>query len=194
MASAIVPGPSSIFLLTIIQCLPADINALCGAEESMSTKADFSADEWDLLRTSPMMAGLLVVLASPSGPIGLVQESTAMGKMILDAATSAQTPLLKALAEDMKSTMTIPKAPAGATSAGVQDAAIEILRRTSNLLDEKATPEEAAEVKQWLAKVAEATAEAAKEGGFLGFGGTLVSDEEKAAMAKVGSTLGIAAA
>ncbi len=160
----------------------------------MSTKADFSADEWDLLRSSPMMAGLLVVVASPSGPIGLVQESTAMGKMILDAATSAQTPLLRALAEDMKSTMTIPKAPAGATSAAVQDAATEILRRTSNLLDEKAAPEEATEVKQWLAKVAEATAEAAKEGGFLGFGGTLVSDEEKAAVAKVGSTLGIAAA
>ncbi|MGC1298260.1 MAG: hypothetical protein WA869_24805 [Alloacidobacterium sp.] len=160
----------------------------------MSTKADFSADEWDLLRSSPMMAGLLVVVASPSGPIGLVQESTAMGKMILDAATSAQTPLLRALAEDMKSTMTIPKAPAGATSAAVQDAATEILRRTSNLLDEKAAPEEATEVKQWLAKVAEATAEAAKEGGFLGFGGTLVSDEEKAAAAKVGSTLGIAAA
>ena len=160
----------------------------------MSTKADFSADEWDLLRTSPMMAGLLVVTASPSGPVGLVQESAAMSRMILDAANSAQTPLLKALAEDMKSTMTIPKAPSGATTAAVQDAATEILRRTSNLLGEKATPEEATEVKQWLAKVAEATAEATKEGGFLGFGGTLVSEEEKAAVARVGSTLGIAPA
>jgi len=141
-----------------------------------------------------MMAGLLVVTASPSGPVGLLQESAAMSRMILEAANSAQTPLLKALAEDMKSTMTIPKAPPGATTAAVQDAATEILRRTSNLLGEKATPEEATEVKQWLAKVAEATAEATKEGGFLGFGGTLVSEEEKAAVARVGSTLGIAAA
>jgi len=117
-----------------------------------------------------------------------------MSRMILEAANSAQTPLLKALAEDMKSTMTIPKAPPGATTAAVQDAATEILRRTSNLLGEKATTEEATEVKQWLAKVAEATAEATKEGGFLGFGGTLVSEEEKAAVARVGSTLGIAAA
>jgi hypothetical protein len=51
----------------------------------MSTKADFSTDEWDLLRTSPMMAGLLVIVASPSGPVGLVQESAAMGRMILEA-------------------------------------------------------------------------------------------------------------
>jgi hypothetical protein len=141
-----------------------------------------------------MMAGLLVMAASPSGPVGLLQESAAMGKMILEAASSAQTPLLKALTEDMKSSISIPKPPSGATPTAIQDAATEILRRTSELLGKKATPEEATEVKQWLTKVAQATAEATKEGGFLGIGGTLVSEEEKAAVAKVGSTLGIAAA
>jgi len=160
----------------------------------MSTKTDFSADEWDLLRSAPMMAGILVVSASPSGPIGLVQESAAVSKMILGAAGSAQTPLLKALAEDMKTSMSIPKPPAGATVAAIQGAATEILRRTSELLGRKATPEEATEVKQWLARVAQSTAEATKEGGFLGFGGTLVSEEEKVAVGKVSSTLGIAAA
>ena len=159
----------------------------------MSTKADFSADEWDLLRTSPMMAGLLVIAASPSGPIGLVQESAAMGRMILEAANTAQTPLLKSLADDTKSTMSFTKTPMGATPAAIQQAATEILRRTSELLGTKATPEEATEVKQWLTKVAQATAEAAREGGFLGFGGTLVSEEEKAAIATVSSTLGLAA-
>ncbi|RZU39791.1 hypothetical protein [Edaphobacter modestus] len=158
----------------------------------MSTKADFSADEWDLLRSSPMMAGILVVAASPSGPIGLVQESAATGRMILGAAGTAQTPLLKALAEDMKTSVSIPNAPAGASPMAVQNAATEILRRTSELLGKKATPEETTEIKQWLASVAQATAEATKEGGFLGFGGTLVSEEEKAAVAKVSSTLGIA--
>ena len=49
-------------------------------------------------------------------------------------------------------------------------------------------------MKNWLAQIAQKTAEATKEGGFLGFGGTLVSDEEKAAIAKVNSSLGLAAA
>jgi hypothetical protein len=160
----------------------------------MSTKADFNADQWDLLRTSPVMAAVLVMTASPSGPVGLVQESAAAGKMIVEAANTAQTPLLKSLAEDMKSSMSIARTPPGATPGAVQDAATEILRRTSDLLGEKATPEEASEVKQWLAKVAQATAEATKEGGFLGFGGTLVSAEEKAAIARVNSSLGRAAA
>jgi hypothetical protein len=158
----------------------------------MSTKADYSADEWDLLRTAPMMAAILVVSASPSGPVGLVKESAAASNMILHAADSAKTPLLKSLAEDMKSSFSISKTPPGASAGAVQQAAIEILRRTSALLSTKATPEEATEMKQWLAEIAQKTAEAAKEGGFLGIGGTLVSDEEKAAISKVNSTLGLA--
>jgi len=159
----------------------------------MSTKADYSADEWDLLRTAPMMAAIMVVTASPSGPVGLVKESAAASKMILEAAASANTPLLKSLAEDMESSLSIPKAPPGASPAAVQSAATEILRRTSELLGNKAAPEEATETKQWLAQIAQKTAEAAKEGGFLGFGGTLVSDAEKTAIAKVNSSLGLAA-
>jgi hypothetical protein len=159
----------------------------------MSTKADFTAEEWDLLRTAPMMASVLVVSASPSGPVGLVQESAAASRMILEAAGTAQTPLLKSLAEDMRTTMSIPKPPAGATIEAVQAAATEILRRSSALLAEKATPEEANELKQWLVRIAQGTAEATKEGGFLGFGGTLVTDQEKAAVASVASTLGVTA-
>ena len=157
----------------------------------MSTKVDFSADEWDLLRSSPLMASILVVATSPSGPVGLIQESAAAGKMIVQTAQSAQTPLLKALAEDLTQQMSIPKAPPGTTPDKIQAAAAEILKRTSALLAQKATPEEIAEIKQWLAKVAQATAEATKEGGFLGFGGTLVSDQEKTALATVNSALGL---
>src|SRR5271170_6281861 len=113
--------------------------------------------------------------------------------MMMQTGGSGQTPLLKDLAADLTQKMSIPKPPPGATPTQVQAAATEILKRTSDLLAQKATPEEATEVKQWLAGVAKATAEATKEGGFLGFGGTLVSDEEKAALATVNSTLGLAA-
>jgi hypothetical protein len=163
-------------------------------EISMSTKADFSVEEWDLLRSSPLMASIMVVAASPSGPVGIVQESTAAGRMIIQAAGTAQTPLLKTLAEDLGARMSIPKPPAGASPAQIQGAAAEILKRTSDLLAQKATPEEAAEYKEWLVKVAQATAEASKEGGFLGFGGTLVSDEEKVALAAVNTALGLGTA
>jgi hypothetical protein len=159
----------------------------------MSSKIDFNADEWDLLRSSPMMASLLVVAASPSGPIGLVQETTAAGKLIMQTPGTAQTTLLKSLSEDVMQTMTIPKPPPGSTPAQIQEAATEILRRTSALLGTKATPEEASEIRAWLAKVGKATAEAAKEGGFLGFGGASVSDQEKAALGMLNSALSLGA-
>ena len=159
----------------------------------MSTKADYSADEWDLFRAAPMMATIMVVSASPSGPVGLVKESAAASRMILEAADSATTPLLKSLADDMKNSLSIPRTPPGASPEAVQTAATEILHRASDLLGTKAAPEEATEMKQWLVEIAQKTAEAAKEGGFLGFGGTLVSDAEKAAISRVNSSLGLAA-
>ncbi len=160
----------------------------------MSDKADFNADEWDLLRSAPVMASLLVVAASPSGPVGLVQETTAAGKVIVQTPETAQTPLLKTLSADVMQTMAIPKPPPGATPEKVQEAAAEILRRTSVLLSTKATPEEASEIKAWLAEIAQATAEAAKEGGFLGFGGVSVSDQEKTALAMVDAALSLGVA
>ena len=44
--------------------------------------------------------------------------------------------------------------------------------------------------KTWLAGIAKSVAEAAPEGGFLGFGGTQVSDVEKATVAQIAGALG----
>jgi hypothetical protein len=44
--------------------------------------------------------------------------------------------------------------------------------------------------KDWLYAVAERTAEAGKEGGFLGFGGVAVSDAERATLLEIHAALG----
>ena len=53
----------------------------------MSTKSDFSADEWKLVLRAPMMAGLAVVAASPSGPLGVLREMFAVGKLLAETKT-----------------------------------------------------------------------------------------------------------
>ena len=53
------------------------------------------------------------------------------------------------------------------------------------------SPAEAEEYKRWLVTLAQKTAEAAKEGGFLGIGGTRVSEAEKAAITDLASALGV---
>ena len=50
---------------------------------------------------------------------------------------------------------------------------------------------DAAPFKAWLVGVAKSVAEAAPEGGFLGFGGAQVSDTEKATVAQIAAALGV---
>jgi hypothetical protein len=74
---------------------------------------------------------------------------------------------------------------------GVKKTALEALKAAAALLDAKATPDEAAEIKSWLYDVSVKAANAAKEGGFLGFGGTRVSEKEKAALQEIAGILGV---
>ena len=55
------------------------------------------------------------------------------------------------------------------------------------------SPAEAQEFKLWLMSIARKAADAAKEGGFLGFGGTQVSEREQAALTQLEHALGVGA-
>ena len=52
---------------------------------------------------------------------------------------------------------------------------------------------EADEYRWWLISLAKKTAEASKEGGFLGIGGVQVSEDENAAVNELSSGLGLSA-
>ena len=68
----------------------------------MVTKADFSTDEWKLLLGSPMLAGMAVTLADPSGIWGLLKESMASGQALLEAKNDPNAgELAKAILEDV---------------------------------------------------------------------------------------------
>ena len=60
----------------------------------MSTKADYTKEEWDLLVRSPVMAAMAVIAASPSGPIGVLKEMFAVGKGLWAGAEGTTNPLI----------------------------------------------------------------------------------------------------
>ena len=66
---------------------------------------------------------------------------------------------------------------------------LDELRAVNGIVASKATPEETAAFSQWLLTIAQAAADAAKEGGFLGFGATQVSQGEKEMLDQVRSAL-----
>jgi len=74
------------------------------------------------------------------------------------------------------------------TQAGIQ--ILEDLSATNAVVGAKATPEEAQAWRGWMVAVAQAAADAAKEGGFMGFGAELVSQGERDMMTRVAKAVG----
>ena len=112
----------------------------------MATKANFTAEEWARLLSSPMVAGMAITAADPSGVWGLIKEGMAGGWALLEARQNAQAnPLVRAVAEDFAT-------PEGRTAArtalqsrfkgdaplsALKDTALAELRTISGVLDAK---------------------------------------------------------
>jgi hypothetical protein len=161
----------------------------------MVDKTSFTPDEWTKLLESPMMAGIAITAAEPSGLWGLLKESLSGGWALLEAKTSGPNELIKAVATDFGTSEGRAAARdgvqarlSGSKPAEVRDKAIAALRDAAAIVDAKA-PDEAVAFKDWLRQIAQKTAEASTEGGFLGFGGVQVSEAEKATLAEIASAL-----
>lgn len=164
----------------------------------MAGKNDFAPDEWKTLLESPMMAGIAVTAADPSGLWGSLKESMASARTILGAdhdSTAAE--LVRAIASGYETAdgRSVAREGLRAELSGKRPAeivtkALSVLNKAAELIDTKA-PGDAAAYKTWLQHIAQAVAEASKEGGFLGFGGTEVSDAEKATLAHIKESLGL---
>jgi hypothetical protein len=164
----------------------------------MSDKTSFTKDEWTLLLESPMIAGMAITAAEPSGLWGLLKESFAGGTALTRAVTGSDTnALVKSVVTDFSSGEGRSAARDGLKTkfanskpAEMKDKCIDGLRQVSALLAAKA-PGDAAEFKGWLRQISQSTAEAASEGGGLFGGGVKVSDAEKATLGEISTALGV---
>jgi hypothetical protein len=149
----------------------------------MTSKADFDAEQWSTLVEAPVLAGMRVVTA---GRGGTLRESMAMGKVYAAARREqGESELLDAL---VSSPPAMDPARVG-SSGDVKGAVEERLREAIGILEEKATPEELEAYRSFVLSLAEAVAGAHKEGGFLGVGGTPVSEAEQKALDEIAATV-----
>ena len=159
----------------------------------MTTKANFTPEEWNLLRRAPMMAGLVVVAASPSGPVGILQETFAVGKVLAEAKAQSPGELISSLVADLTTEegrkAARPADLVGKSPEQIKSNALDSLRQVGTLLDQKARPEESQAVKRWLHDTGKRVSEAAKEGGFLGFKAERVSEGEQHMLDKLAEAL-----
>jgi hypothetical protein len=160
----------------------------------MTTKADFTDEEWTRLERGPLVAGMAITFADPGGPIEALKESLASVKTIAETAkTGSGSELVDGLAKDVAEKAQRRENPLKGfkprgTMAGEE--ILDELRAVDEIVSEKATPEEAEAYRKWLLEAAQRTADAAKEGGFLGFHAVRVSEGEQKMLDKLGEVLG----
>lgn len=162
----------------------------------MTNKSAFSSEEWQDLTQAPLAASLYIVLAAPS-LFGSFGETFAATRQLVEGAQqSTGNELLDAILGEFKELGTARAAQPdleGHDPAAIKAQLSGLLQNAVGLLDRKATPAEASAVKKWLYEIAEKTASASKEGGFLGIGGERVSGEETAALQELAATFGVSA-
>lgn len=165
----------------------------------MSDKSNFAPDEWKLLLEGVMMASIAITAAEPSGLWGLLKEGFASSKELAQAKMDpGADSLIKAVVDDFGTAEGrsiardgLKEKLAGTTPAAMKAQCIDTLQQVGTLVDAKA-PADSAAFKGWLRQISQHVAEAAKEGGFLGFGGVAVSDAEKATLAEITNALKLA--
>ncbi len=154
----------------------------------MTTKSDFTEDEWSRITRAPFVAGMAISLADPGGPIEATKETIATLKSATNPPSREQLLAevaleIQAMTQQKRSPLSGYRPSADGPPAGEQ--VLEELRAAYALVAAKAEPEEAAAFGRWLVTAAQAAADAAKEGGFMGFGAQQVSDREEAMLDQV---------
>ncbi len=169
------------------------------------TDTRFDENELFLLTSVPSMIGSAVAVAGGSGVFGTVKEAVANAKSVMggvkgypdNAIIQAILPSL----EDRKEALEHAKEYREKVSARMKQLDIDSREKlidqltqdcneVAEILNRKASAQEAKEYKEWAMSVAEKVAMSAKEGGFLGFGGERVSSEEKETVSRIASALG----
>lgn len=168
---------------------------------------ELTEDERQLLASLPQTIGAAMAFAGKSGFFGTGKELFASGKAVLEGGRQyADNELIKSLVPDVQAadragemarmTATRDWARARMKAKGIdspeklRELAVEDARAASALLATKVSPEVANDYRAWAMQVAESVANAASEGGFLGFGGEQLSDGERKLLDDLKTALG----
>jgi hypothetical protein len=160
-------------------------------------RQNFTDEEWATLLQAPLQGVMAVVLADRVDPVSFLQElvagvriveeelqrtdiagelaplvSQAMGEIDAQDPLDGEQLLLKKEFELLGLIQTFKSAKEG------KQYAIEHFRKAADILERKVAGIHATDCKRWLMSIAQKTAEAQKEGGFLGIGASRVSEKE----------------
>jgi hypothetical protein len=157
----------------------------------MTSRSDFAEEEWTRIVRAPFVAGLAISLADPGGPFEAAKETMATLKQATNPPSREQ--LLTDVALDVQEMVQQHHHPLKGykpTASPAGPGVLDELREVRAIVAAKATPEETAAFSAWLVASAQAAADAAKDGGFMGFKAKQVSEGEQRMLDQLREVLG----
>jgi hypothetical protein len=164
----------------------------------MTTKADFTQEEWSAVRDAPYLAAMAVTVAGASGLIGTVKEAFAATSSLVEG-TKSQNDLIRAISgreeiqaaqESIRSLVQPqPGTDLAAFKSKIQTLVSERVHTAVGVLTRKGGTQDVAAYRDFVKGVGERVSQAASEGGFLGFGGERVSEGERTMLAALDQAL-----
>lgn len=160
----------------------------------MTVQDQFTPEEWKDVVAGPTNAGMLIAFAQLQGPIGLAKEMQAIYNATVTDVMNSPSELQRAIGAQLAQQRDSSgrsdedkakvKQAADEAKGDPQSFFLGAITRAVALVQQK-TPDEVGTYKAWLLACAQKTAEAAKEGGFFGFGGTQVTAQETASIERL---------
>ena len=147
----------------------------------MTSKAEFTSEEWKLVLEGPPSAGMIVITAQRGG---MLRETVSMAKTYAEARQHhGQSELL----DEIVAAKPAMDHTRYRSLEELKEHCVAHLRNAVALLEGKATPQELDEYKQFILNLADTVANAHREG----HGGEeSVSEAERAAIATIAEALG----
>jgi hypothetical protein len=158
--------------------------ALDAGRDAAVTKAKYLPSQWNDIRLGAAAVAVRVMGASPSGFVGAAKEVAALSKTLAASRKDASpTSILNLAFETELGADDFKKLPEGGPAlVGVAQRAMQAIATNS--------PADVLPYGRLLVDAATCVAKASKEGGFLGIGGTRVSEQEQEAIDEIRAAVG----
>ncbi len=162
----------------------------------MTTRTDFSPEQWQAIRNAPQLVALATAAAGNSGLVGSLSEGMAVASTMATAVQGDQ-PLLREIfandelqaAQDQIKTSLKSVTDKSALNTYLENAATDATMAALTALSTKGTGADTDAYRKLLTGIGTKVANASKEGSFLGFGGERISDGEQKFLAKLQSVV-----
>jgi hypothetical protein len=164
----------------------------------MSTKSDYTADEWALITGTPWAVGLAVILSEDQGRKRATEKELAA----LAAAPELVLPnfagnaLVQEAVQDIRTSGVAQQVrdhsdARGETEQAIYTKTIALCRQLNQLLGEKTSYAESDGYKRFVVEIGRTVARAVADAEYLGIGGGTVSPHERKLLQAVGAALAL---